>query len=136
MSKPAVTYPDPERAVVDRLTAWLAAEGESVTVAVGVPDTWTPASLPHLSVAWDGTPLHRHPVAEMPTIRVTAWSASPTTAKRLAHLALGLLCAHTGDATIGAVTRLAGPQPARDEATRAELAWFTVRVTVRSNPIP
>lgn len=131
--KPAVTYPDPERAFVDLLTELL--DDESVTVGVGVPDGWQPSTGDHIQVSWDGTPLEEHPIAIYPTLRIVAWSASTTEAKRLAMLCQGLLLAHTGGSSVGAIRPLTGPQPARDPDTRAELAAITVRATVRSTPI-
>lgn len=130
--KPLVTYPDVEREVVDLLTDLL--DGEDVTVGVGVPDGWTPATGDHVQVACDGTPEIRHPVRAWPTVRITAWSSTTTEAKRLANLSLGLLCAHEGGAAIGSIKPLTGMLPARDPETRAELASVTVRVTVSTTP--
>lgn len=133
--KPAVTYPDPERAIRDLLAGLLDDHDETATVAVGVPADWTTASGSHVQVAWDGTPTQQPPIVIYPTIRITAWSASTTEAKRLALLCQGLLLAHTGGGSVGAIRPLTGVLPARDPDTRAELATFTVRATVRSTPI-
>ena len=132
MTRPLVTYPDPERAVVDHLIDALA--DEDVTVGVGVPTDWDKADDPHIQVACDGTPLDEHPVAHRTTIRIVAWSSSTSEAKRLALLAHGhLLGDPTGD--IHSVTPLTGLLPASDPGHDAELASFTVRVRVRSTPI-
>lgn len=132
MSKPLVTYPDPERAVVDHLADAFA--GEDVTVGIGVPAGWTAASDPHLQVACDGTPTDEHPIAHRTTVRIVAWSSSTTEAKRLALLAHGhLLADPTGD--LHSVTPLTGLLPAHDRDHDAELASFTVRVRVRSTAI-
>lgn len=132
MSKPLVTYPDPERAVVEHLADALA--GEDVTVGPGLPRTWTTASDPHLQVACDGTPTDEHPIAHRSTIRVVAWASTSAEAKRLALLAHGhLLAAPTGD--LHSVSRLTGLLPAHDRDHDAELASFTVRARVRSTAI-
>lgn len=132
--KPIVTYPDVERVTVDLLALIVYPHEPTVTVGIGVPADWTPAEPDHLQVTCDGTPAMDHPVAVHSTVRIVAWSATPTRAKELANLALGLLLAHGGAEPIAAITPLTGMLPARDTATRAELASFTVRVTVRSVP--
>ncbi len=129
MTRPLVTYPDVERQAVDDLTDDLAELGESASVGVGVPPNWTADDGAHLQVDCDGTPVDRHPVAQFSTIRVTAWAASPTEAKRLANLAHGLLLARLP------YSPLTGLLPAHDPGHDAELASFTVRATVRSEPI-
>ena len=57
------------------------------------------------------------------------WAASPTTAKRLAHLAHGLLLARLP------YRPLTGLLPGHDDGHDAELSSFTVRAHVRSIPI-
>lgn len=135
MTKLDVTYPDAERLTVDLLKTKLAADEPAVTVGVGVPGNWTPDSPPHVSVAHDGTPWTRHPVLQRASIRCTVRAASTTEAKRLAELARGLLLGHAGGDGITAVRSHLGVQPTRDDETKAELAWFAVGCTVRSQPI-
>lgn len=128
--KPTVTYPDVERAAVDLITALMA--DQDTTVGVGVPGDWRKdVSVPHLQVAWDATTLD-HPVLAHATIRVTAWHHQPTAAKALADTAMGRVLAHVGHGLIRAVRPLTGLLPAYDHDTRAELASFTVRATVRA----
>lgn len=132
MTKPLVTYPDPERAVVDHLTDALT--GEDVTVGVGLPTGWDTSDDPHIQVACDGTPVDEHPIAHRATIRVVAWSSSTSEAKRLALLAHGHLLTGWGD-DLHSVTPLTGLLPAYDPGHDAELASFTARVRVRSTEI-
>ncbi len=134
--KLAVTYPDAERIVRNYLAAELAAVGETCTVSVGVPPNWTPASGNHLQVDLDGTPTGTHPVIVRATVRLVAWAANTTEAKRLAALAQGLLLAHPGGGGISSTSFLTGVLPARDTHSTAEIAATTTRVTVRSEPIP
>lgn len=111
MTRPAVTYPDPERLIVDLLTDEL----DDVTVGVDLPAAWTPRSAPHVQVAWDGTPAGRHPITLGATIRVVAWAATKTAAKALALEAHGRLCAYTGGiAGLVNVLPLTGPLTAVD----------------------
>jgi hypothetical protein len=128
VAKVLVTYPDPERLVRDYLDSVIA----DATVGIGVPSTWTKASGNHLQVATDGMFMDSYPVGGEATMRLTAWSASPTQAKELVQRAQGYLLAHPGTGGIVSTRPLVGLLPARDEQTNAELATVTVRVTVRS----
>lgn len=129
--RPAVTYPDAERLVVDYLNSLL-----TETVAVGVPSNWGPSSPSHLQVQLDGTPRMEHPVIAHATIRLVARAQSTSAAKALAAKAQGLLCAHPGGGGIASTGPYTGVFPARDPDTNAELASTTCRVSVRSVPIP
>lgn len=132
----AVTYPDAERLVRNLLAGELDSHGETCTVGVGVPADWTPASGSHVQVSLDGTPTGTHPVLVNATVRLVAWAANTTEAKRLAVLAQGLLLAHNGGDGISSTQFLTGVLPARDPESRAEIASTTTRVTVRSELIP
>lgn len=129
-----VVYPDTESAVVDVLQDLLATWAPDATCSTGVPADWAGSS-PHIQVAVDGTPVIDHPFRAWPTVRVTVHGApgSPTATKALATLAQGLLCAHR-DATIRHAKALTGVLHERDPETNAELASFTCRVNVRSEP--
>ena len=107
-----------------------------ITVGIGVPDGWTRTSPPHLQVAWDGTAVPSHRITARGSIRVTAWSASTSESKGLALDAEARLCAHDGAGQISAVRPAGGVVPARDPDTGAQLASFTVRMTVRSTSLP
>lgn len=132
----AVTYPDVERLVVTHLAAVLPAYlPAGATIGVGVPASWKPASPIHVEVAWDGTPTMTHPIVANATVRIVVRAASTSTAKTYAALTEGVLCAGDWPDTFS-VQPLTGVLPARDPDTHAELASFTVRVNVRSTPIP
>lgn len=133
--KPAVTFPDAERAVVDLLAGLIGPHQPDATVGIGVPPGWGTSSPPHIEVDWDGTPTNFHPVADRPTIRVVVRARTTSEAKRLAQLARGLLLAHTGAGDIARIRPGVGVMPARDPDTKAELASFTLLVTVRAIPI-
>lgn len=134
--RPRVMVPDIERLLRDLLAELMEEQGESVTVEVGVPADWTPESAAHLEVAWDGTPASSMPVVARGTARIIARAQTTSEAKRLASLAEGLLLAYEGGEGITAIYELAGVLPARDPDTQAELASVSVRVTVRTIPIP
>jgi hypothetical protein len=132
----AVSFPDVEHLLVDHLTTVLPSVLDPVpTVSVGVPVTWKPSSVPHVEVAWDGTPIQIYPLIARPTIRVVVRAGSPTEAKRIASIVHGVLLGPVIPPGVSNVLPLTGVLPARDVETRAELASFTVQVTVRSQPI-
>ena len=128
--KVLVTYPDPERVVVDYLTDAFGDHDEPATVAVGVPVAWGPESTSHLQVACDAQ-TRVHPIKTDATIRLTAWAATTSEAKRLAELAHGLVLL----AELGPTHSLTGPVATRDPNTAAELATTTVLVTLRSTTV-
>lgn len=131
-----VTFPDPEKTVRAYLADQLSTLEPDVTVGVGVPADWAPAtSKPHIQVACDGVPSNEYPVLAHATIRLVARASSTSEAKRLAAFAQGVLCAHPGDGSVVAARMFTGVLPARDPVTRAELAATTTRVTFRSIPI-
>jgi hypothetical protein len=129
--KIACTYPDVERATVDFLTGKLG----GATVGTRLPPDWTKQSTNHLMVRCDGTPTITYPITARPTVRLVAWSGSPTEAKALAMLAQGVYCAHPGDSEISGVQALTGLLPGYDPDHEAELASVTCRAVIRSIPI-
>lgn len=137
MSKPLVAPPDAERVTIDYLTSELDARGESTPTGVNVPHDWTAKSGDYLQVALDGTPTVNYPALWVATVRVTAWSASTTKAKRLAGLAQAILLAHPGDRAAGVAGCLPGTGvlPTRDPKTKAALASITVRMKLRGLPV-
>lgn len=127
--KTLATYPDAEHLVVDWLTDNL--DEPDCTIGVGVPTDWTRGDL-HVQVDLDGTPRMDHPVLSHSTIRLVAWAASTTEAKRLAAKAHGVLLAHPGGGGIAGTRALTGVFPAKDSKTGAEIASVTTRVTLRA----
>jgi hypothetical protein len=130
--KAPLVFPDVERAVralLDELTP------APTTVGIGLPDDWTIGSPPHLQVAQDGTLVPAHRITAKVLVRITAWAESTSVAKALALAAEARLTAHAGDGSLGTIRTAAGMFPARDQDLGAELASFTVNVTVRSAPL-
>lgn len=128
--KPLAVTADPERLCVDYLSAALAGRGETATVSIGLPSTWTTRSGSHIGVALDGTPTIDYPALSAATIRGTAWAASTTEAKRLAQLAMVLLLTHPGSPAVFSVNPLTGLLPALDPDNGAPIASFTVRLNL------
>lgn len=135
MTSLAVTYPDVERLIVDHLVTVLAGRlPAGATIGVGVPANWVPLSPLRVEVSWDGTPEMTYPIVERATVRIVVHASSTTAAKQYASLVMGLLLAG-GWPDSFSVNPLTGVLPARDPETHAELASFTVRVSVRSTPL-
>lgn len=128
MTKPLVTFADPEHAIIDYLTGKTAATAGSFFPK---SSTDTPPSLPFLQVAWDGTPTVRYPVTQDPTVRLTWWDENPTPAKAGLALAQAHMLAHPGDANVWNVLPLTGGLPSRDPDTGLWLCTATFRVSVR-----
>jgi hypothetical protein len=133
MTTPAI-LPDAERLTADLLTVLLA--DEEVDVGIGVPSKFRPGeNPPWVQVSQDSAAVPRHRAIARAIERITVWSDSPSTSKRLLLLAEARLAAWEGDDQISTISTATGLFTARDRDNRgAELASCTVRVTVRSAP--
>ena len=135
----ADVVPPVEPLAVAAIRAGFTAHGEEATVGIGVPQGWTPKSPGHVQVVSDGTPRMSYPVAVHTTIRIVARHAQTTEAQRLCSLAQAVLTDHPGSSgrpgEIARVRPLTGVMPVRDTDSRAELAWATCQVTVRTERI-
>lgn len=132
-----VTFPDAQALTADLLAEELAAYEPDAAVTEEPIRGWRPETSPeYVQVAWDGTPIVQHPIVAHATIRLVAWALTSDRAKALVALAQGLLLAHAGGSGIARIGALTGVLPARDQETGAELASVTLRVTVRSQPVP
>jgi hypothetical protein len=120
-------FDDPEVELVDVLDVLLV--DVDCVVVVAMPDDWTPDESTLVQVAWDATQTIEQVVAFC-TMRVSVWGATTSAVKDLALLVQGLLLEQPS------ARPLAGPFPARDPNTRAEVASFTVRWSTRSTTIP
>lgn len=131
--RPRAQFSDPELEAQDVLTDLLADEDCDVGILLPAdwanPSTTVLSETPFVQVAWDGTD-NRQQIVGFATIRVTAWAADASEAKRLALLAEGLLMERPE------ARSLTGVLPARDPDNHAEAASFTVRWSMRSTPIP
>jgi hypothetical protein len=135
MTTQEVVYGDGERESVDWLLDELHYRWPSEhTVGVDLPADWTTDADPHVQVSLDGTPSAVHPIIARQTIRLTAYSGSKTTSKRLVAVAQSVLLVHSGNEVVSNVEFLTGVQPAKDPTTGAEIASATVRMTVRAEP--
>lgn len=131
MSTPLVEqFSDEEREAIDYLTSRvpdLPTDLQDATVGLILPPDWTRSSPPHLGVRSDYC--HEAHAWQRPgalyrnsTIRVTAWAATPSLAKRLARLAHAAMLAWPTRPNTGVML-------AEDPDNRAPMAFFTVRRT-------
>lgn len=128
--------PDVQARDVEALTIALMADllqDEDCTVALTVPDDWTPTSTPHLQVVSDSQ-TGLWPVATRDTIRLVARGNGRTATVALCRKAQGLLVAYDGDDDIVQTNYLTGPLWDVDPQTRHTIASATVRVTTRTEP--
>jgi|SRR5690625_2763894 len=118
-------WSDPERLIVDYLATHPAEL--PATVGVVLPSGWTPEDRAHLAVAldydtdytaWGGVETRQRA-----TVRVTAWAADPTTAKRLAQRARTALLAFPARPNTGLIVT-------RDSDNLAPIASFTAHINV------
>lgn len=130
----AVEWPDPEIAARELADALLEDVEPDVTVRIGVPSDWAKGSPTHVQVRWDGTPGRIRWVALYATVSFVIRASTPSEAKRVALLLMGLIDGPLPAGTVHSAVTLNGPDTARDPKTLAELASFTARVTVRSTP--
>lgn len=130
----AVEWPDPEIASRELAATLLEDTDPAVTVQIGVPSDWAKGSPTHVQVRWDGTPKRIPFVALHATVSFVIRATTPSEAKRVALLLMGLIDGPLPAGTVHSAQTLNGPATARDPKTLAELASFTAQVTVRSTP--
>ena len=123
--------------VVRRLRAQLAtvtdpvAAGVKVSTEIGRGHDGGPPSLPWLLVAEDGHGWD-WPAVQRVVIRLTCWHRDAHTAKRLAGIALGLLCAPAPAGTLLSGEPIAAPIAGIDAYTAAPLATASLTVYART----
>lgn len=131
--RPLLVPPDPERAIVDYLTARLRARGDQTAVGTDLPADWTVRSADFVMVADDGGTLLRR-VHYRHTVRVTVWSSVKSRGRILAGLCLGLLLCHPGDELVAGVPEAGGLLLAVDPTTKGRMASFTATVNLLAQP--
>lgn len=135
--KPLVMFPDPEAAVVARLTAAFAPRSEPYkpgTITVSFPSVAL-ATQTHVQVELESGGVQHYPVTEKAQVRVTchAGPGKRTNVKALASLAQGLLCSWEGDDEVfNVVPQLGRSDVITDPTTKNLMVWFTVRVDLKA----
>lgn len=141
MSKPLVTFGDPETAIRSYLDAAFTG-----SLAASKPDyvKADPPSLPlgdrsYVQVQLDGTPSSAdYPATDRATVRINCCTGAGhrTDVKALASLVQGLVSVHPGDATVFGTYPLMGRSAVvSDPDTKNLMVWFLVRVNLRPTPV-
>lgn len=119
--------------VVTPVMNWLAGQNLGAEVRTNVPAGWTTEDGPLLIVADDGGPV-KWPVKSRNAIRLVAWAAGRTEARRFVTLAAGKL-AESSPRPPG-IAHISGDMSAvldaRDKATGADLASVLLTAVART----
>lgn len=148
MSKPLVTFADPEAAIVTYLTTAFAGRSELYKPAL-VATTYPSAKLvgvTRIQVELELGNADNYPISELAQVRVTchgpsSWAAPSTRVARtdikaLASLTQGLLYTHPGDSTVAGVFIQTGRSDViPDPATGNLMVWLLARVTLKATPL-
>jgi hypothetical protein len=110
---------------------WLDGQGLGAIIRENVDPEWTTDDDPLLIVADDGGPV-RWPIKSQHTIRLTAWAAGRTEARRIVALAAGKLGTGRPDGVVHVNAGMGGILDARDKTTGARLASVLVIVHART----
>ena len=119
--------------IIPAVKDWLAGQSVGAEVMLAVPNAWKPSDGPLLIVADDGGPV-KWPVKSRYTIRLTAYAAGRTEARRIVTLAAGKIAESkprpNGVANIE--SDMGGVLDARDKATGAVLASVLITAHART----
>jgi hypothetical protein len=142
MSKPLVTFPDPEAAVINALKAAFLPRVEAykpatVTTAVPVGVDGRPVTLTtttHLQVELEVGNADDYPIAERAQVRVTCYAApgKRTDVKRLASLAQGLTYTISTADVAGVDILIGRSDVITDPDTKNLMVWFLARVNLKA----
>lgn len=137
MTKPLVTFTDPEKKLIDYFTTAFAARSEAYKPATITTDFPTAAltTATHLQVELEAGSADDYPITERAQVRVTAYAgpAKRTNVKALASLALGLAGIYSGDSAVAGTKILTGRSDvSTDPTTKNLMVWFLVRVNLKA----
>lgn len=133
----AVTFPDPEKVVIDYLASAFAPRSElykPATITTDFPAVVLAANATHLQVELEVGNADDYPVTERAQVRVTAYAApgKRTNAKALASLTLALLASHPGSSNVLGVTIRTGRSDVVADADTGNLmVWLLARVALK-----
>lgn len=140
MSKPAVTFADPETLLIDYLAAEFAARSEPYK-----PATITPAfpavaltTATHVQVELEQGDARDYPITERAQVRVTCYAGpgKRTNVKALASLTQALTYCHPGDANVAGAWILVGRSDViTDPDTKNLMCWFLARLDLKATPL-
>jgi hypothetical protein len=139
MSKPLVTFPDPEVHQIDMLKAAFLPRSETYkpTGAGAVSPDFPTAALAgdatHVQVELEVGSAEDYPITERAQVRYTCYAApgKRTNVKALASLTQALVYAQPGDADVaGAFILIGRSDVVTDPTTKNLMVWFLARVNL------
>lgn len=139
MSKPLVTFPDPEAAVINALKAAYVPRVETykpVTITTAFPVAALTTAT-HVQVELEVGNANDYPIAERAQVRVTCYAGpgKRTDVKRLASLTQGLAYTLAGGSIAGVDILIGRSDVITDPDTKNLMVWFLARVNLKATPL-
>lgn len=137
MSKPLVTFPDPEAHQIDMLEAAFTPRSEPykpATISPNFPAAPLTGNATHVQVELEVGGAADYPITERAQVRFTCYAApgKRTNVKALASLTQALVYAQAGDADVaGASIMIGRSDVVTDPATKNLMVWFLARVNLK-----
>lgn len=138
MSKPLVTFGEPDKLMRDYLRPLLLARPELYapnTVTAGFPDALTSGT--HLQVELEAANADDYPITERCQVRFNCWApkGKPSDVKAAASLVMALVSAAQGGTIAG--TKILGGRSSvvEDPTTGYLMCWFLARVDLLATPL-
>lgn len=136
MSKPLVTFPDPEAAVINALKAAYLARVESykpATITTAFPAAALTTAT-HVQVELEAGNADDYPVTERAQVRVTCYASKDhrSNVKALASLTQGLTYTLAGGSIAGVDILIGRSDVITDPDTKNLMCWFLARVNLKA----
>lgn len=136
----AIAFPDPLKVGLDVLRTSAMAEiarvrgfGTEAPDDLGSPDF---PGLPYVALELTDVDTSEHPFRETAAVQVTVWAETKAQALRLCQVCRAALVAYPGDRRLSAVRAgRRGPVPATDPLTRLPMAFTSVSLRLRPEPL-
>jgi len=138
VSKPLVTFADPEAAQIDYLTAAYAGRSEAYkpgTISPNFPAAALTGNATHVQVELELGNADDYPITERAQVRFTCYAApgKRTNVKALASLTQALVYSQPGDdAVAGAFIRIGRSDVVTDPATKNLMVWFMAQINLKA----
>jgi hypothetical protein len=138
VSKPLVTFPDPEAHQIAALKAAFAPRSETykpATISTSFPTAALTGDATHVQVELEVGGADDYPITERAQVRYTCYAApgKRTNVKALASLTQGLVYAQVGDGSVsGAFIRIGRSDVVTDPDTKNLMVWFIASVSLKA----
>lgn len=138
MSKPLVTFPDPETHQIAMLKAAFNPRTEPykpASVSTAFPTTALTGDATHVQIELEAGNAADYPITERAQVRYTCYSApgKRTNVKALASLTQALVYAQAGDSSVaGAFIRIGRSDVVTDPDTKNLMVWFIASLNLKA----